>query len=77
MLFQVARIVLVIVLLTLAAAIATPKGRLPLALRGIKRMLNKDNGATMPLTSAPERVTIGKRLIAFALILITIAVVMI
>ena len=39
MAFQIARLVVVIALLCAAAAIATPKGRLPLALRGLEKML--------------------------------------
>ena len=38
--FQIARICVVIALVCIAAAIATPKGRIPLALRGLAKMLN-------------------------------------
>ena len=37
-------VVLVIALLGAAAALATPPGRLPLALRGVYRVLKKDRG---------------------------------
>ena len=37
---QIARLVAVLALLCAAAAIATPKGRLPLALRGLAKILN-------------------------------------
>ena len=37
--FQLARICLVIALVCVAAAIATPKDRIPLALRGLAKML--------------------------------------
>ena len=39
---QIARLVAVLALVCVAAAIATPKGRLPLALRGLAKMLGKD-----------------------------------
>ena len=39
MVLQIARLVAVLALLCVAAAIATPKGRLPLALRGLAKML--------------------------------------
>ena len=39
MVLQIARLVAVVALLCVAAAIATPKGRLPLALRGLAKML--------------------------------------
>ena len=37
---QIARLVAVLALIGVAAAIATPKGRLPLALRGLAKMVN-------------------------------------
>ena len=37
--FQIARICAVIALVCIAAALATPKGRLPLVLRGLAKML--------------------------------------
>ena len=37
--FQLARICAVLALVCVAAALATPKGRLPLALRGLAKML--------------------------------------
>ena len=38
--FQIARICVVVALVCVASALATPKGRLPLALRGLAKMLN-------------------------------------
>ena len=37
---QIARLVAVLALVCVAAAIATPKGRLPLALRGLAKLVN-------------------------------------
>ena len=40
MALQIARLIAVVALLCVAAAIATPKGRLPLALRGVAKLLD-------------------------------------
>ncbi len=64
------RFVVVIALLGLAAALATPKGRLPLALRGIRRTLRRDAGAPAAEPSAARAVPLWKRLVAFALVLL-------
>ena len=42
--FEIVRIVVVIALVVFAAALATPKGRLPLALRGLMKIMRKDLG---------------------------------
>jgi len=39
---QLLRVVAVVALLCLSAALAAPPGRLPLALRGIRRMMRRD-----------------------------------
>ena len=53
MVWQVVRLVVVIVLLALAAVMATPRNRLPLALRGLNRVLGRpradENGERVPL----------------------------
>lgn len=64
--FQLARICAVIALVCIAAAIATPKGRLPLALRGLSKMLRRCEGAS------PSHPSAGKRLLAFVLVLLAI-----
>ena len=81
---QIARLVAVLALLGLAAAIATPKGRLPLALRGLAKMLNavpspsrRQALAGDPRYHASRRdgdgtVSVGKRALAFALVLLAI-----
>ncbi len=44
-LLWIGRIIAVVALLCFAAALATPPGRLPLALRGLQKMLRKDQSA--------------------------------
>ena len=70
----IVRIVAVIALLGLAAAVATPKGRLPLALRGVRRVLREDAGrpASDP-RDAGARVSPWRRLAAFVLVLAAVA----
>lgn len=63
------RVVLVIALLCIAGAITTPKGRLPLALRGLKKLLGK-----APSEERSPRVSSMRRFIAFLLILFAFAV---
>ena len=84
MALQIARLVAVVALLCVAAAIATPKGRLPLALRGLAKMLNtvpspprRQAPSGDPRCHATRRdgdgtVDPGKRAIAFALVLLAI-----
>ena len=73
--FQLARICLVIALVCVAAALATPKGRLPLALRGLAKMLARDRGQAQSTAVEGCRlqpVSAGKRVFAFALVLLAI-----
>jgi len=62
------RFVGVIVLLGLAAALATPRNRLPLALRGLRKTL---------APSRPEEpvrpVSVTRRLVAFLLVILALA----
>ena len=62
--FQIARLVAVLALLCVAAAIATPKGRLPLALRGVAKLFR--------ISGEEQTVTAWKRLLAFALVLLAV-----
>ena len=67
---EIARLVAVMALVCVAAAIATPKGRVPLALRGVLRILRKDralSGAAQD--EKPQPVSLAKRFLAFALVL--------
>ena len=67
------KIALVIVLLGVAAALATPKGRLPLALRGVRRMMRRDRGESgNDPADRGEAVSGGKRFLAFLLVIIAI-----
>ena len=71
--FQLARICLVIALVCIAAALATPKGRLPLALRGLAKMLARDRGQSIAVDGNRQRsASVGKRAIAFTLVLLAI-----
>ncbi|MBQ7234892.1 MAG: hypothetical protein IJS36_05755 [Kiritimatiellae bacterium] len=64
MILQIARISAVVALLGAAAALASPKGRLPIALRGIRRALGRADAAAH---DAP--VPAWRRAAAFALAL--------
>lgn len=65
---ELARVVFVIALVVVAAVLATPPGRLPLALRGLMKIVRKDVGLNVAneRTAAP----LGKRIAAFALVII-------
>jgi len=65
---QIARLLAVLVLLIVAALLATPPGRLPLALRGVYKIIHRDRGLseTPVSTTAPT----WKRVLAFILVLI-------
>jgi H+/Cl- antiporter ClcA len=65
---QIARVAAVIALLGIAAALATPKGRLPLALRGVLKVMRRDRGECA--AQHPEaRVPAWRRALAFLLVL--------
>ena len=66
----IVRIVLVVACLGAAAAVATPRGRMPLALRGIRKMLRKD--ACVRDTAKPEGESVApwRKLLAFVLVLL-------
>lgn len=67
------RVAAVIALLCVSAALATPPGRLPLALRGLIKIMRKDQGlaldATTNATVSPRR-----RFLAFLVALLAVAV---
>ena len=70
---QIARLVAVLALLCVAAAIATPKGRLPLALRGLAKMLGKDGIQTFEHSEHSNiPVSLARRLLAFVFVLLAI-----
>ena len=84
MVLQIARLVAVVALLCVAAAIATPKGRLPLALRGLAKMLNTVPDASRRQALAGDlryhasrrdgdgTVSGGKRAFAFTLVVLAV-----
>lgn len=67
---EAARVFAVIGLVTVAAALATPPGRVPLAFRGIFKILGKN----APSSSAADAAPIWKRIAAFLLVLTAAAV---
>lgn len=75
---EIVRIVGVLALVAVAAVLLTPKGRVPLALRGLSRMLGKD--ANKSISGACEREVpfrrrfLGMLLIAFAFALAVIRI---
>ncbi len=66
--FWILRIVAVVALLCAAAAVATPKGRLPLAVRGLRRVLRRDAG--LPPPGQTDRVSPLRRFVSFLLVLL-------
>ena len=66
----IVRIVLVVACLGAAAAVATPRGRMPLALRGIRKMLRKDAGVRDTAKPEGESVAPWRKLLAFVLVLL-------
>lgn len=66
---EFSRVLLVIALVSIAGAIATPKDRLPLALRGLRKILGKAASEE----SLP-RVSLARRIVAFLLVLLAFAV---
>ena len=70
---QIARLVAVLALVCVAAAIATPKGRLPLALRGLAKMMGNDGIRTFEHSEHSNiQVSLTRRLLAFLLVLLAI-----
>ena len=77
---QIARLVSILALLCIAAAIATPKGRLPLALRGLAKLLARDRGQARSTAVDGYRVqsvSAGRRALAFTLVILAILIALI
>ena len=72
-LVQILRIVAVVALLCVSAALATPPGRLPLALRGLAKMLGRRSAAD---GGGDGRVSAGRRFAAFLVLLAAVALAM-
>ena len=67
MIIWISKIVAVVALLGAASAVATPRGRLPLALRGMKKILRQDRGES---AAEPEKRVAGwRKLLAFVLVI--------
>ena len=74
MIVIVVKVVLVMVLLVFAALISSPKGRLPLALRGLKKIINSDFGINDAQNDQAQRVSAKRRFLAFILVILAIAI---
>ena len=67
---ELIRVIAVVALLCVAAAVCTPKGRLPLVLRGLKRTLNAKPSAA----DSGEKVASWRKALAFLCLLTAVAV---
>ena len=70
---EILRLVAVLALVCVAAALTTPKNRVPLALRGVLRILRKDralSGAAQDGNTQP--VSTGRRLVGALLLLLAL-----
>ena len=70
--FGLFQVIAVLALVVVAAVLATPPNKVPLALRGLMRIMKKDRGLAADGAGA-GRVPVGKRLLAFVLVLIAFA----
>ncbi len=68
---ELIRLVAVLVLIIFAAALATPKGRLPLALRGVLKILKRDGLKAADIQDV-QPVSTARRFVAFLLVLVAI-----
>ena len=64
--FGLFQVIAVLALVVVAAVLATPPNKVPLALRGLMRIMKKDGASA-------GRVPVWKRLLAFVLVLIAFA----
>lgn len=67
---ELIRVIAVVVLLCAAAAVCTPRGRLPLVLRGLKRTLDAKPSAA----DRGEKVSPWRKMLAFLFLLAAVAV---
>lgn len=79
---QLVRVILVILLVVAAAVLSTPKGRLPLAVRGLAKILRKDQNPSLNSSDSTRNtheatVPAWKRTLAFVLVLIAACLAMI
>lgn len=66
-------VILIIALLGAAAALATPPGRIPLALRGVYRILKKDRGECAALPNSGPA-PLWRRILAFLLVVLAVLI---
>ncbi len=71
--FVILKLAAVFALVVSAAVLSTPRGRLPLALRGIRKMLRKDRDLPQAASDRGEAVSFSRKLVAFLLVLIAFA----
>jgi len=69
---QILRMTTVLGLLIAAAALATPPGRLPLALRGVYRIMKRDGALSDRTAPGETSAPIWKRISAFLLVIISL-----
>lgn len=69
---QCLRIAAVVLLLCISSAVATPPGRLPLVLRGLRKVVRKDAG--LSCTDEKQSVSVYRKLLSVALIVIAVAI---
>ncbi len=68
---ELIRLVAVLALVIFAAALATPKGRLPLALRGVLKILKRDGLKAADIQDV-QPVSTARRFVAFLLVLVAV-----
>jgi len=73
MAFQIARLVAVVALLVGAAVLATPRGRLPVVLRGLWRTVHRDCGEGAALPPGEAAAGAWRRLLAFLMVTAAVA----
>jgi hypothetical protein len=70
--FQQWKFILVVALLGASALLATNKNKLPLALRGLKKILDSQNNEKMESSNCPRAVSPLRRLFAFLLVMLAL-----
>ena len=74
MVVELVRLVAVMALVCVAAALLTPKGRLPLALRGLCKVLQRDRVlAGAARDGEPQPVSTGRRLLGLLFVFLAFA----
>lgn len=67
---ELARVIVVIAIVMFAAALATPPNKLPLALRGLVRIMRKDRAMDPNAQAKPGTVPTWKKLVSFVLVVL-------